>query len=132
VEDFFLNMMQINHTVIPKIVMNSFNKVFPDAINVEWYLNGEIFEAVFHENDLEKIALIDKQGNTIEIKINLPLALIPSVISKIALNHGELMNAIKITTKDTIAYEIIVRDLKLNRYLIEFDEKGLIFNKKLL
>jgi hypothetical protein len=125
-------MLQISKTVIPKIVVNNFNKVFPDAINVEWYLNGEIFEAVFHENDLEKIAFIDNKGTTIETKVNLALSLIPFAIAQIASNHGEIMNAIKITNNDSITYEIIVRDQKLNRYLIEFDDKGLIFNKKLL
>jgi hypothetical protein len=132
VEDFFQNILSNSKTVIPKLVVNNFTKLFPEAMNIEWYLNGDNFEAVFHENDLEKIAFIDKYGNNIETKVNLPLSMLSTSIVQIALKQGEIMNAIKIITKDSTAYEIIVRDLKSNRYRIEIDEEGGLFNKKLL
>jgi hypothetical protein len=132
VEDFLQNLMQINKTIVPKIVTNGFKKAFPDAINIEWYHNGQIFEAVFHENDLEKIAIIDSTGSMVELKINLLLKLIPSSIADIASQHGEIMNAIKIISGEEITFEIIIRDQKLDRYKIEFDKKGFIYNKNLL
>jgi hypothetical protein len=131
-EDFFQNILQINKTIVPKIVAKSIVEFFPHAINIEWFQNGEIFEAVFHEDDIEKIVFISTKGDILETKVNLPLSLIPSDISKEAFMHGEIMNAIKIIADVSITYEIIVRDLNLNRFLIEFDKKGLIYNKKLL
>jgi hypothetical protein len=131
-EDFFQNMLQISKTVIPIVVVSNFIRIFPDALNVEWYLNGEIFEAVFHENELEKIAFFDIEGNNLETKVNLPLALLSSTIASIASTYGEIMNAIKITNREEITFEIIVRDLELNRYRVELDDKGIFINKNLL
>ena len=131
-EDFIQNILKINKTIIPKLVVNRFVAVFPSAINIEWYLNGEIYEAVFHENDLEKLVYLDKTGTIIEVKVNLLLSLIPASISEIAAKHGELMNAIEIKSDESVTYEIIVRDKDLVRSLIEIDESGIILNKKLL
>jgi len=127
-DNFFENILRDSKTAVPEAIRYSFSQNFPDALNTEWYINVHIFEAVFHENDLEKIAFFDYNGTLIETKVNILKTGLPYYILDAASSHGEIMNAIEITSIAKKRYEIILRDDKLTRYVYYFDEEGNLLN----
>jgi hypothetical protein len=132
VDNFFHNILRSIKVKTPAIVAKRFIDAFPNSINVEWYYTDKIYEAVFYENDLEKIVRIDKEGNIIDTKVNLPLDILQDSIFKKASIHGEIMNAILISDGSRTFFELIVRDKELRRYLAFFNEEGELLKKNLL
>lgn len=108
----------------PKKVVNVFKKIFPDAINVEWHQKNGLFEAIFYQNDIEKITEFDPDGNCLMIKTNLWPETFAGEQRLIAENYGEIMNIIKIEKNGEIIFEFIVRDKELIRYLMIIDNNG--------
>jgi hypothetical protein len=131
-DNFFRNILNDLKTNIPELIRNNFSHAFPNAINVEWFLNCEVFEAVFHENDLEKIVIYDKNGLIIETKINISKSSLPIEILNTVNTLGEIMNVILIISGEKKNYEIIFRDEKLTRFQLNIDENGSYMEKKLL
>jgi hypothetical protein len=58
-DNLFQNILQSSKARIPSLVLECFSDLFPEAINVEWYNIGKTYEAVFYDNDLEKIFRIN-------------------------------------------------------------------------
>jgi hypothetical protein len=131
-DNLFQNILKSSKARIPSLVLKCFSDLFPEAINVEWYNIEKTYEAVFYDNDFEKIIRINEEGNIIDTKVNLPLHIIPDRIARNAISEGEIMNAISITEGDNTYYELIVRDKKLNRYLALYNDKAELLNKILL
>jgi len=97
---------------------------FADAINVEWFSKKENYEAVFYRNKLEHIALFTQQGILLEYRQNLSTAYLPEFIKAMALQKGEIMNALLINKGNSFEYELIVRDKSLNRHLLLITDAG--------
>jgi len=101
-----------------------FYNLFPVAKNVEWHPKNGNIEAIFYEDDVEKIAEFDKVGNCILFKANMNVLSLQREIRKIAEQYGEIMNTIRIERDKSVQFEIIVRDKLLTRYLLILDEEG--------
>lgn len=111
----------LNTTSPAKQIRQGFEKHFPDARNIEWTSHKKYHEAIFYEEDIEKIARFDNEGNLNETRINIAPADIPSWLGDKTSKELEIMNCISVLTKEGTAYELIVRDRDLNRYVMHVD-----------
>jgi hypothetical protein len=116
----------------PKAVLNSFAIVFGHSINVEWHKESENFEALFYIDEMEHIALFAPDGHIVVQKINLLLTSAPGPVAAQAKNIGEMMNLIKMVRNEKVNFEVIARDLYLDRYYLLLDEDGHILEKRKL
>lgn len=110
-------------------ILKSFIAHFGRPINVEWHKEKENFEALFYIEDIEHIALFSPDGRVLETKRNLLLSSAKPEIAKQALIVGEMMNLIEIERYGKLFYEIIARDLYLDRYYILLDNDGNVLDK---
>jgi len=124
VENFFKNILNDNTITPPEPILNHFQKKFANAVFVEWYSDNEFYEAIFYEDDFERIAKYDLDNNFINVKTNISPNLLPESIKEKDLSYGELMNCIIIDNKKEKDYEIIYRDSELIRYLLFLDQNG--------
>ncbi len=131
-ENLLKNILHSKNVDPPEKVKVSFEKYFYNPLNVEWFNLNSTFEAVFHEDELEKIAMFDTNGDLLEEKVNLGIELLPAQVKMVARSHGELMNSIRIKRKEDILFEIIYRDKELDRYLLLLDRDGKVLNKEKL
>lgn len=131
-DDLLKNILYSKNVNLPEKVKASFDKYFYNPLNVEWFNLNNTFEAIFHEDELEKIAMFDTNGDLLEEKVNLGIELLPARVKMVARNHGELMNSIRIKRKEEILFEIIYRDKELDRYLLLLDRDGKVLNKEKL
>lgn len=122
--NFIKSLFNVENDLPGKKLNKSFFKLFPVAKNVEWQVKKDNFEAIFYENDIEKIAEFDKNGTCLLIKTNLNPLFFEGKLKEIAEKYGEIMNTIQIEKESTIQYEIIVRDQELTRFLLILDEIG--------
>lgn len=122
--NFFKFLFQQKSNLPTKEIFTIFTKMFPKAKNVEWFLKNGNFEAIFYEDDIEKIAEFDKEGYCLLKKTNLNPLFFQGKIKEIAEKYGEIMNTIKIEKENTIQFEIIVRDMELTRFELILDEYG--------
>ena len=116
----------------PEVCLQSFNQNFKDAINVEWFIKESYSEAIFYKNKLEHIAIFSPSGDLREYRLNLPLEFLPEPIQKSVLSKGEIMSSVMRNKGNLIEYEVIVRDIQLNRYLIILSDLGKISEEKRL
>jgi len=117
---------------IPDAVLKGFTDTFHNSINIEWTKTGKVYEALFYENELEKIARFDKKGKLIEIRTNIAPNSITGKVKSAAVSIGEVMNVIEIKRSDEILYEIIVRENPVKRILLLFNEQAELLTKKVL
>jgi hypothetical protein len=122
--DLFKKIIQVTTVRVPQAVRDGMKQNFPSAKNIEWSRNKSLFEVIFYQDDLEKIARFDSEGTLLEYRINLPLERIPTEIREKASSEGEIMNCIEFHSVDAIRFEFIVRDEALIRYLLLTDMSG--------
>ena len=129
---FFKNILSDKSANPPEEVKNHFVKFFINPFNIDWYIEDDYYEAIFYENDLEKIAKYDKNGNFVNVKTNIPVDQLPEKVLASAQSFGEIMNAILISVDNETIYEIIFRDQNLTRFELMLDHEGkTISNQKL-
>ena len=116
----------------PEIVGRSFDEKFPEAINVEWFQTEELYEAVFYDNDIEKISRFSPEGDWIETRTNLDIEVLGNGIKETAEQHGEIMNAILIEQHDGEKYEVIISDRQLKRFLLILSRSGEVISNQLI
>jgi hypothetical protein len=121
-----------NKTKPANAILKSFIAHFGNPINVEWHKEKENFEALFYIEDMEHIALFSPDGQVLEKKRNLLLSSAKSEIAIQAQSVGEMMNLIEIERNGILFYEIIARDLYLDRFYILLDKEGNVLDKKKL
>ncbi len=129
---FFKNILSDKSKNPPEEVKNHFIKFFINPFNIDWYIEDDFYEAVFYENDLEKIAKYDKEGNFVNVKTNIPVDQLPPKVLISAQSFGEIMSAILISINTETIFEIIFRDKDLTRFELMLDHEGkVISNQKL-
>jgi hypothetical protein len=102
-------------------------------INVEWFEKGQGYEALFYCDSLEHIALYGKEGGFINYRINVSPPSLPDDLIDIVEEGYELMNVVRTYDgDDEVSYELIVRDNKLERYLLKINSVGQMVEKLLL
>lgn len=130
--DFFSKIFKDSITGPSRKIRESLSKRFPEARSVEWNNQSGVFEAIFYDHDLEKIARFDLEGTLLEIRINISPEDIPSTVKANIDSGMEIMNCIVADNNASIFYELIVRNQSLIRFLIIVDESGAIIrNEKL-
>ena len=133
IKNFFQKIFTHHKDVhVPSVIQEHFQEQFSDSMNAEWQKNDEVYEVVFYRNEHENIVTYQKDGSLLSLKVNLLLDELPDKITQEGMEHGELMNAIKIEYKDEIQYELIVRDEMLVRYSLLLNDKGEILNNRQL
>lgn len=130
--EFLKNIMQGKGFEPPENCVQELNRNFEDARNVEWSEKQDTYEAIFYKDNLEYIALFDKEGKLLEYKMFLSIDLLPEAIKNSLESQWEIMNVVLINKGNEIEYEAIVRDRQLDRYLIQLSNLGkALFEKKL-
>lgn len=109
--------------------INAFNSKFEDAVNVEWFDKKTYYETIFYKDQIEHIAIFSVDGELLEYKMLLPTTLLPEAIKESLEKRGELMNIVLINKGNTIVYEAILRDEKLNRFLLLLTDLGKIIKE---
>lgn len=129
---FFKNILSDKKINPPEEVKDHFFGFFTNPFNIDWFNEDETYEAIFYEDDLEKIAKYDMDGNFVNVKTNIPVDQLPKEIYTVAQSFGEIMNAIIISNSIETYFEIIFRDKELVRYELILDKNGrVISNQKL-
>jgi hypothetical protein len=124
------NIFKSNTKSVRSKVKKSLLAHFPDAINIDWTVTDDSFEAIFYVEEIEHIAKLSKDGLLLEYKKNLWLDEVPDWVSSKAAEHGEMMSAIIIFSGKKIKYEIIIRKKDFNRFLLIFDNLGNLLKYK--
>jgi len=114
------------HAGPPQNVLDGLYRIAPEAVEVEWHIDENTFEAIYRENGKEKISFFLENGEWFETKTNLSLEMIPSFIKKELEKNWEIMNAIELITPEKREFEFIARDKSKSRYLLFTDENGTI------
>jgi hypothetical protein len=122
--DFFSKIFKDSITGPSRKIREGLSKRFPDARSVEWNNQNDVFEAIFYDQELEKIARFDPEGKLIECRINLSPEDIPATVKASIDRDLEIMNCIVADNNASIFYELIVRNQSLARFLIIVDESG--------
>jgi hypothetical protein len=128
----FSKIFQSHSKQISGKVKKQLEKSFPGAKNIDWEIKNDIFEAIFYLNDVEHIAKFTNEGTLLEYKKNLWLTELPEEINKSGGAFGEIMNGIVVNRNNVLFYELIIRDIKLDRYVYLFDDKGTLKESHLL
>jgi len=116
----------------PKAVLVGFKVRFKNAKNAEWSQRGEYWEVLFYWEDHETIAIFDDSGKLIEKRININIDALPPSVNAVAIQLGEVMNAIKINSTESVGYEIIHRDANLIRYIALVTDEGVLVSNNQL
>jgi hypothetical protein len=126
------NMARAGKITPPQFVSTAFDTLFPEAVNAEWYVNAQGFEAVFHHNQQEMIAMLGANGELLETRHNLPAAEAPAVVMVALAPRAELMNVIRVEKNGETTYEIIYRNRHLDRFVMLISEQGNILSDSAL
>ncbi|MBE0639235.1 MAG: hypothetical protein IH598_12010 [Bacteroidales bacterium] len=122
--DFLAKIFKRGGPRIPKAVKQSLSKHFSKAKSIEWGNHGELYEALFFDQDIEKIARFDQNGKLVECRINTPVPEIPYFVKTNLEEDFEIMNCIAVYASETMNYELIVRNHELTRYHLLIDSLG--------
>jgi hypothetical protein len=128
----FSRLFRIHQKPIPEIVRNELYRHFPNALNIDWELKKNHYEAIFYLDDVEHIAQISEEGHLAEYKKNLWPEELPEDIIRVSRESGEIMNAIAIFKQGTCIFEVIIRDTNFRRKLLLFDESANLLHFKKL
>ena len=130
--NFLKKIIEGNGIIPPEVCQKSFDCNFNNAINTEWYKKEEYFEAVFYKENSEYIAIFDESGDLLQYKQFLPNEFLPETIKKMLEIKGEIMNVVLRNKRNTIEYEVIIRDPDLNRFLLILSDIGIVLDERLL
>lgn len=111
---------------ISKKVRQGFAQRFPGARNVEWTVQKEFAEAIFYDQEIEKIVRFNNDGKLFETRINISPLNVPENISEKIHQEYEIMNCIAVYSNGSVSYELIVRDGQLVRYVALANAEGQI------
>jgi hypothetical protein len=132
VKSLIKNLFHRKQLKVPKAVIDGFVNAFDHSINIEWTKSGKFYEALFYENEIEKIVRFDKKGNLIEVRTNISPSSLPEPAKTVATSVGEIMNVIFINKADKIFYEVIVRQNPVVRILLLISVNAEIISRKIL
>jgi hypothetical protein len=116
----------INNNGIPENVLKTFNQNYPEAKNVEWEMEGNNYEAVYTENNLERSIVYNKEGVIIltESQINIT-DLSDNIKNYINENYpaSEIEKAEKEDSNEGIFFEVEVKNDD-EKVVLVFDSNG--------
>ncbi|MDT0649358.1 PepSY-like domain-containing protein [Autumnicola edwardsiae] len=105
---------QIAANQVPSVVLNAFQKQYPEAADVEWEKQNSDFEVEFERDNVEYTALINQQGDIFKIKHDASLEEIPeTVLEKIKADYADY----------TIDDVEVLKDGENTYFQLELDKK---------
>jgi len=122
--EFFKKRFRPHHSGAPDRIISSLESHFKGVSGVEWSRHNEMWEAIFFDEEITKIARFDDGGKLVEYRVNISPDSIPSPICEAATGEWEIMNCIAVYTSDRLDYELIVRNADLIRYQMWVDSLG--------
>jgi len=126
--EFFRKIFTISNSA-PENIKLQFMELFPNAKGVEWFKQKNGYEAVFNEDNREKISFFSFEGTLMELRTNIALDSIPNKIIDSAKKEGEIMNCISVFKPEMLDYELIVCDSSHKRFRICSNNNGVITGK---
>lgn len=113
---------------VPEVIQTEFNKRFPEATEIKWEKEKELYEVEFKLNQVEQSALFDASGNIKEIEIEISVNTLPSSVQEyVQKNYAgrKIKEAAKITDSNgTISYEAEIKGMDLI-----FDASGIFIRE---
>ena len=131
-EKLFINLTDRNSIVPPESVEEAMIRHFSDAVNLEWFFENGLYEAIFYLDNREYIAKFDSNAKLTDYRINLSLDEIPENIAQAIDPQKELMNLVEIHKNNTLQYELILRNKDLVRFVALFNQFGERLSEKQL
>ena len=121
---------------VPKNVLSSFEKQFPQATAKEYCKSKEnkktIYEIEFSDSNRTREARFDKQGEFIEVTEGMAMNDVPDAVTKSVMNQhpkGQIKEVEKVTRGDVVEYRVTVHKGKEKKHLI-LDKLGNLFKRK--
>ena len=121
--NFYQKLFTRSNADIPLPVDRKFRMLFKRPVSVEWMRTGTDFEALFYENEQEKIARFDSNGNLKETRINHKPLEFPDSQNPEVTALGIVMNFIEIRKEATVNYELILRKPDLSRLFVLLNDQ---------
>ena len=107
-------------------VLITFNQVFKDAKNVQWYTNGNYTEAYFESNKIKTKARLDNSGALLQTIRYYTEEHLPANIAfrvKKKFDKQSIWGVTEISNEEGINYEVVLRDEK-NWYRVKCNASG--------
>jgi len=132
VKRFYQNLFHHTRSDVPNPVEKQFRRSFHKPVAVEWMMTGEDYEALFYEQQKERIARFDPTGKLLEVRTNIS-PLDSSLINNLTVKEmGDLMNYIQIKRGEHTTHELIIRKPDQTRMLILLDDNFEIVRQEIL
>lgn len=131
-EKLFINLTDRNSIIPPEEIERAMFQHFSDAVNIEWFFEGGLYETIFYLDNKEFIAKFDQTARLVDYRINLPLDAIPSCIAHSIDPQKEVMNLVEIHQNNSVLYELILRNKDLIRFVSHFNHLGERLSEKQL
>lgn len=122
----------IAESQVPSLVLNSFKKDFPKAIDVEWEIKGDLYEVEFDIGFADHEIWFDRTGNMVKHEEDIRQNDLPDNILSVLTKEYKLYrisDVKKIQTGKSIVYELDAKN-RTEEWDLTFDESGKVINKK--
>ncbi|WP_342332274.1 PepSY-like domain-containing protein [Pedobacter sp. FW305-3-2-15-E-R2A2] len=116
---------------VPSVVLNSFNKAFPQALKVDWEKKGDLFNADFDIGRRDHEVWLNPKGGIVKHKKELRVRELPSVIvNSIKKNFkGFRIDEVdKYEEEKQFFYKVELKTLSEEKKVV-FDAQGKISNR---
>lgn len=128
-----ISAQDIHQNEVPSVILNSFQKSFPKAADIDWEIKGNYYEVEFETGFLgdDHKVLYSRDGKLVrheeEIsKSNLPKAILTSI--KRSFNGYRTDDIKKITEVGKVTYKIELKNYS-QEWKVIFDTQGRILQK---
>lgn len=123
----------IPQSQVPSLVLNSFQKSFPKAADIEWELKGELYKVEFETGLLgtDHDAWYDNTGKLIRHKEEISKSDLPqNVLAKINsdFNGYRVKDVKKITENNHVTYTLELKTFS-EEWKVAFDSQGTMLSK---
>ena len=100
---------KISMANMPSVVQNGLKTQFPNAVNLEWEKNGDMFEAEFDVTQQEYAALVDATGKVVAVKQEIDATQLPApILQQIKTSHQDytLDDVEKVERDGQVLYQV--------------------------
>jgi hypothetical protein len=125
---YSVNAQDIEEDKLPKQVREKFRGLYPNAQEVDWELNSNIYEGSFDiDEDHELTVFIDSKGNLLRTETEIEFHKLPGKVLEYTARHykgKKIDDAVRIKdSKGKVTYHVNISEADLF-----FDEKGNILS----
>lgn len=116
---------------VPSVVMNSFNKAFPNATEVEWEMKGDLYNAEFDVSRRDHEVWLNSKGSIIKHKQEIKSRELPEVVAKTLKQNFKgywIDDVDKYEVGKQFFYKVELQTLTKEKNVV-LDNKGAIVNR---